>query len=47
MFNNKKKGLYNNLSLENKMLLNIQYENLMPKGGGSDQPSLEHRVFLH
>jgi len=46
MFNNKKKGVYNNLSLEKKMLLKIQNENLLPKGGGSDQPSLEHRVFL-
>jgi len=47
MFNNKKKGVYSNLSLEKKMLLKIQNENLLPKGGGSDQPSLEHRVFLH
>ena len=29
------------------MLLKIQYENLLPKGGGSDQPSLAHKVFLH
>jgi len=29
------------------MLLKIQNENLLPKGGGSDQPPLEHRVFLH
>jgi len=29
------------------MMLKIQNENLLPKGGGSDQPSLEHRVFLH
>jgi len=29
------------------MLLKIQNENLLRKGGGSDQPSLEHRVFLH
>jgi len=29
------------------MLLKIQNENLLPKGGGSDQPSLEHRIFLH
>jgi len=28
------------------MLLKIQNENLLPKGGGSDQPSLEHRVFM-
>jgi len=47
MFNNKKKGVYSDLSMEKKMLLKIQNENLLPKGGGSDQPSLEHRVFLH
>ena len=47
MLNNKKKGAYSNLSMEKKMLLKIQNENLLPKGGGSDQPSLEHRVFLN
>jgi len=47
MFNSKKKGSYSNLSMEKKMMLKIQNENLLPKGGGSDQPSLEHRVFLH
>jgi hypothetical protein len=47
MFNNEKKGVYANLSMEKKMMLKIQNENLLPKGGGSDQPSLEHRVFLH
>jgi len=47
MFNNKKKGSYSNLSMEEKMILKIQNENLLPKGGGSYQPSLEHRVFLH
>ena len=47
MFNNKKKGAYNSLSMEKKMLLKIKNENLLPKGGGSDQPSLEHRVFLY
>jgi len=46
-FNSKKKGSYSNLSIEKKMMLMIQNENLLPKGGGSDQPSLEHRVFLH
>jgi len=46
MFNSKKKGSYSNLSMEKKMMLKIQNENLLPKGGGSDQPSLEHRVFL-
>jgi len=47
MFITKKKGSYINLTMENKMMLKIQNENLLPKGGGSDQPSLEHRVFLH
>jgi len=43
MFNSKKKGAYSSLSVEKKMLLKIQNENLLHKGGGSDQPSLEHR----
>jgi hypothetical protein len=47
MFNTKKKGAYADLSMEKKMLLKIQNENLLPKGGGSDQPSLGYRVFLH
>ena len=47
MFNSKKKGAYSNLSMEKKMLLKIQNENLLPKGEGSDQPSLEHIMFLH
>jgi hypothetical protein len=33
--------------MEHKLLLKIQNENLLPKGGGGDQPSLDHRVFLH
>jgi len=45
MFNSTKKGAY--LSMEKKMLLKIQNENLQPKGGGSDQPSFENRIFLH
>jgi len=47
MFNSKKKGAYSNLTMEKKLFLKIQNENLLPKGGGSDQPSLEHKVFLH
>jgi hypothetical protein len=47
MFNSAKRGAYADLSMEKKMILKIQNENLLPKGGGSDQPSLEHRVFLH
>jgi len=33
--------------MEHKLLLKIQNENLLPKGGGGDQPSLDHRVFLY
>jgi len=47
MFNSKNKGKYSELSMRTKMLLKIQNENLLPKGGGGDQPSLDHRVFLH
>jgi len=47
MYNSKNKGAYSDLSMEKKMLLKIQNENLLPKGGGSDQPSLKHMVFLH
>ena len=47
MFNSTKKGKYFDLSMEHKLLLKIQNHNLLPKGGGGDQPSLDHRVFLH
>jgi len=47
MFNNTKKGKYCDLKMEYKLLLKIMNENLLPKGGGGDQPSLDHRVFLH
>jgi hypothetical protein len=47
MFNSRKKGAYCDLTMEKKLLLKIQDENLLPKGGGGDQLSLEHRVFLH
>jgi len=47
MFNSTRKGKYSELSMVNKMLLKIQNENLLPKGGGGDPPSLDHRVFLH
>ena len=47
MFNSTRKGKYSDLSMKNKMLLKIQNENVLPKGGGGDQPSLDHRVFLH
>jgi len=47
MFNSTKKGKYCDLSMEHKLLLKIQNDNLLPKGGGGDQPSLDHRVFMH
>jgi len=40
MFNSTRKGKYSELSMVNKMLLKIQNENRLPKGGGGDQPSL-------
>jgi len=45
MFNSTKKGKYIELSMKIKMLLKIQNENLLPKGGGGDQPSLDHSVL--
>jgi len=47
MFNSTKKGKYFDLSMEHKLLLKIQNENLLPKVGGGYQPSLDHKVFLH
>jgi hypothetical protein len=47
LFGIKKKCKYANLDVGKKMLLKIENENLLPKGGGSDQPSLGHKVFLH
>jgi hypothetical protein len=45
MYNSKLPGKYADLSIEKKLLLKIQNENL--NGGGSDQPSLGQKVFLH
>ncbi|RHN74568.1 hypothetical protein MtrunA17_Chr2g0311801 [Medicago truncatula] len=47
IFNSKEKGVYADLCMERKMMLKIQNENLLPKCGDSDQPSLEHKIFLH
>jgi len=47
MFNNTKKGKYSDLRIEYKKLQNIMTEDLLPKEGGVDQPSLDHRVLLH
>jgi len=47
MFNNTKKGKYYDLKMQYKLFQKIMFENLLRKGGGVDQPSLDHRVFLH
>ncbi|RHN60231.1 hypothetical protein MtrunA17_Chr4g0023381 [Medicago truncatula] len=47
IFNNNVKGVYPDLGMEKRMMLKIQNENLLPKGGGNDQPSLGHKIFLH
>jgi len=47
MFNSTKKGKYSDLRMEYKILQKIMTEDLLPKGGGVDQPSLDHRVLLH
>jgi hypothetical protein len=47
LFNSTVPKKYADLDMVKKILLKIQYENLIPKGGGSDQPSLAHKVFIH
>ena len=47
LFNSKKKGKYCDMQKEHKLLQKIMTECLLPKGGGVNQPSLEHRLFLH
>jgi len=47
MFHSSTKGKYKDLDIRTKMLLKIQYENLLPKGSGGDKPSLDHKVLLH
>jgi len=47
MFNSTKKGKYSDPRMEYKILHKIMTEDLLPKGGGVDQPSLDHRVLLH
>jgi len=47
MFHSINKGKYKDLDIRTKMLLKIQNENLLPKGNGGDNPSLDHKVFLH
>ncbi|RHN78894.1 hypothetical protein MtrunA17_Chr1g0170921 [Medicago truncatula] len=47
IFNSTVKGVFADLDGEKRMLLRIQNANLLPKAGSSDQPSLEHKIFLH
>jgi len=47
LFNGKKDGKYCDMQKEHKLLHKIMAECLLPKGGGVDQLSLEHKVFLH
>jgi hypothetical protein len=47
MFNSTKKGKHCDLKMDFKLVLKIMNENLLPKNGGGDKPSLDHRVFLH
>ena len=37
MLSSKKNGSYSSLSMEKKMMLKIQNENLLPKGGGGKE----------
>jgi len=47
LFNSNKKGKYCDMQKEHKLLQKIMAECLLPNGGGVDQPSLEHKVWLH
>ncbi|KEH16407.1 hypothetical protein MTR_0195s0040 [Medicago truncatula] len=47
IYNKESKGTYSDMTAQTRMMLKIQNENLLPKGGGSDQPSLEHKILLH
>ena len=47
LFKGKKDGKYSDMEKEHKVLQKLMQECFLPKGGGVDQPSLEHKVFLH
>jgi hypothetical protein len=47
IFNSRIPGKYVELDIKKKLLLKIQNENLLPKGGGGDQPSLGQKAFLY
>ena len=43
----KKDGKYGDMEKEHKVLQKLMQECFLPKGGGVNQLSLEHKVFLH
>jgi len=47
LFKGKKDGKYCDMKKEHKVLQKLLQECFLPKGGGVDQLSLEHKVFLH
>jgi len=47
LFNGNAKGKYKDMQKEHKVLQKLIQECFLPKGGGVDQLSLEHKVFLH
>jgi len=46
LFNGNAKGKYKDMQKEHKVLQKLMQECFLPKGGGVDQLSLEHKVFL-
>jgi len=47
LFKGKKDGKYCDMEKEHKVLQKLLQECFLPKGGGVDHLSLEHKVFLH
>ena len=47
LFKGKKDGKYCDMEKEHKVLQKLLQECFLPKGGGVDHISLEHKVFLH
>ncbi|KEH16112.1 hypothetical protein MTR_0322s0040 [Medicago truncatula] len=47
LYNKVKDCAYSDMNAKTKIMLKIQNDNLLPKGGGNDQPSLEHKILLH
>ncbi|AES97615.1 hypothetical protein MTR_5g056860 [Medicago truncatula] len=47
LYNKVKDFAYADMNAKTKVMLKIQNDNLLLKGGGSDQPSLKHKILLH